>query len=60
VFELLFTDILETGEVHTGFWLGVGAAGKRPLVRPRHRWEDNIKMDIQVGGWGGVYWIAVA
>jgi hypothetical protein len=25
--------------------------GKRPVVRPRHRWEDNIKMDIQeVGG----------
>jgi hypothetical protein len=21
--------------------------GKRPLVRPRHRWEDNIKMDLQ-------------
>jgi hypothetical protein len=25
--------------------------GKRPLERPRHRWEDNIKMDLQeVGG----------
>ena len=24
--------------------------GKRPLGRPRHRWEDNIKMDLQVGG----------
>jgi hypothetical protein len=23
--------------------------GKRPPVRPRHRWEDNIKMDFQVG-----------
>jgi hypothetical protein len=22
---------------------------KRPPVRPRHRWEDNIKMDFQVG-----------
>jgi hypothetical protein len=22
------------------------AEGKRPLGRPRHRWEDNIKMDI--------------
>jgi hypothetical protein len=28
--------------------------GKRPLGRPRHRWEDNIKMDIQeVEGGGG-------
>jgi hypothetical protein len=26
--------------------------GKRPLRRPRHRWEDNIKMDLQeVGLW---------
>jgi len=29
--------------------------GKRPLGRPRHRWEDNIKMDLQeVGGLDGV------
>jgi len=28
--------------------------GRRPLGRPRHRWEDNIKMDLQeVGWWGG-------
>ena len=28
--------------------------GKRPLERPRRRWEDNIKMDLQeVGGGGG-------
>ena len=27
--------------------------GKRPIGRPRHRWEDNIKMDLQkVGCWG--------
>jgi len=27
--------------------------GKRPLVRPKPRWEDNIKMDLQeVGCWG--------
>jgi hypothetical protein len=25
--------------------------GKRPLGRPRHRWEDNIKMDLQELGW---------
>ena len=28
--------------------------GKRPLGRPRHRWEDKIKMDIQ--DIGGVRW----
>ena len=27
--------------------------GKRPLWRPRHRWEDNIKMDLQEVGCGG-------
>ena len=28
--------------------------GKRPLVRPRHRWEDNIKMDLQEVGCEGM------
>jgi hypothetical protein len=31
--------------------------GKRPLGRPRRRWEDNIKMDLREIGWGGVDWI---
>jgi hypothetical protein len=31
--------------------------GKRPLGRPRHRWEDNIKMDLQEVGCGGMDWI---
>jgi hypothetical protein len=26
--------------------------GRRPLGKPRHRWEDNIKMDLQPVGWG--------
>jgi hypothetical protein len=34
--------------------------GRRPLVRPRRRWEDNIKMDIQEVGWGGIDWIDMA
>jgi hypothetical protein len=33
--------------------------GKRPLGRPRHRWEDNIKIDFQAG-FGGVDWIELA
>jgi len=28
--------------------------GKRPVGRPRHRWEDNIKMDLQEVGWGSM------
>jgi len=31
--------------------------GKRPLGRPKHRWEDNIKMDLQEVRCGGMYWI---
>jgi hypothetical protein len=27
--------------------------GKRPLGRPRRRWEDGIKMDLEETGWGG-------
>jgi len=34
--------------------------GKRPLGRPRHRWEDNIKMDLQEVGCGGMDWIGLA
>jgi len=31
--------------------------GKRPLGKPRHRWEDNIKMDLQeVAAWTGLIW----
>jgi hypothetical protein len=28
--------------------------GKRPLGRPRRRWEDNIKIDVQEAGCGGM------
>jgi hypothetical protein len=28
--------------------------GKRPLVRPRHRWEGNIRMDLRKVGWNFV------
>ena len=31
--------------------------GKRPLGRPRRRWEDNIKMDLQKVGCRGMDWI---
>ena len=31
--------------------------GKRPLGRPRHRWEDNIKMDLKEVGCGCKDWI---
>jgi len=34
--------------------------GKRPLGRPRRRWEDNIIMDLQEVGCGGMDWIELA
>jgi hypothetical protein len=34
--------------------------GTRPLGRPRHRWEDNVKMDLQEVGCGCDGWIGLA
>ena len=34
--------------------------GKRPLGRPRHRWEDNIKMDLQEVSSESMDWIDLA
>jgi hypothetical protein len=31
--------------------------GRRPLARPRRRWEDNIKMGLQEVRWEGMVWI---
>jgi hypothetical protein len=36
--------------------------GRRPLGRPRRRWEDNIKMDLLEVGWGawtGSIWLRI-
>jgi hypothetical protein len=36
--------------------------GRRPLGRPRRRWEDNIKMDLREIGWGpqtGLIWLRI-
>jgi hypothetical protein len=42
-----------------GFWLG-GRKVKRPLGRLRHRWEDNIKMDLREIGNNVANWIWLA
>jgi len=34
--------------------------GKRPLGKPRRRWGDNIKMDLQEVRCGGIDWIELA
>jgi hypothetical protein len=44
--------------VYIGFWWG--KTGRNiPLGRPRCRWEDNIRMDLQDTGCGGMDWIEV-
>ena len=43
------------------YWVLVGKPeGKRPFGRPRRRWEDNIKMDLQEVGCGAMDWIELA
>jgi hypothetical protein len=34
--------------------------GKRPLGRPRRRWEDNVKLDLRQVGCGGMDWFDLA
>jgi hypothetical protein len=49
------------GEVRGIYKVLVGRPeGKRPLGRPRRRWEDNIKMDNRERGTDGANWIQLA
>jgi hypothetical protein len=45
--------------MHIGYWWE-SQTEKRPLGRPRHRWVDNIKMDLRQIGWDGMDWIDLA
>jgi hypothetical protein len=49
----------EGGEEYTGFWWG-NLKERKPLGRPRRRWEDNIKMNIQKVECGDMDWIELA
>jgi hypothetical protein len=45
--------VARMGEGRSSYRILVGRPkGRRPLERPRRRWEDNIKMDLQEVGWG--------
>jgi hypothetical protein len=49
------------GEKRGAFRILVGRSeGRRPLGRPRRRWEDNITMDLKDVGWGNMNWIELA
>jgi hypothetical protein len=63
----------QVGKLMLGIWVAflrylaqhlfrVFLAGRRPLERPRRRWEDNIKMDLREVGWGaqtGLMWLRI-
>jgi hypothetical protein len=45
--------VARVGEVRGVYRVLVGKPeGKRPMGRPRHRWKDNIRMDLQEVGFG--------
>jgi hypothetical protein len=49
------------GEVRGAYNILVGRPeGRRPLGRPKRRWEDNIKMDLREMGFGDMDWIHLA
>jgi len=53
--------VARTGEERGVYRVLVGEPeGRRPLGRPRSRWEGNIKMDLQEVGYGGMDWIELA
>jgi len=53
--------VARMGEEKGAYRVLVGKSeGKRPLGRPRRRWVDNIRMDLQEVGYGSVDWIGLA
>jgi hypothetical protein len=53
--------VAHMGEVTGAYYILVGKPeGRRPMGRPRHRWEDNIKMDLREIEFGDVDWIHLA
>ena len=55
--------VSRTGERRGAYRVVVGKPeGKRPLERPKRKWEDNIKMDFQevgCGTWTGLIWLRI-
>jgi hypothetical protein len=50
--------VARMGQMRGAYNISVGSPkGRRPLGRPRRRWEDNIKMDLRETGFGDVDWI---
>jgi hypothetical protein len=55
VHTYIYLFVISMGEKRNAYRILVGKLeGKRPLGRPRRRWEDNIRMDLREIGWGGM------
>jgi hypothetical protein len=53
--------VAHLGEMESAHKLWCGKfEGRKPLVTPRHRWEDNIITDLEEIGWEGGNWIHLA
>jgi hypothetical protein len=53
--------VARMGEKRSAYRLLVGKPeGRRPLVRPRRRWVENVRMDLGEVGWSDVDWIGLA
>jgi hypothetical protein len=59
--EVMFGHVTCMGELRNSYSILVGKPeGKRPLVRRRCRWEDNIRLDLREIGWEGMDWMHLA
>jgi len=52
--------VARMGEEREVYRVLVGKPGRRPLGRPRHRWVDNIRIDLQEVGCGYMDWTGLA
>jgi len=53
--------VVRTGEIRNVYKILVGEReGKRPLGRPRRRWENSIRKDLGESGWESVKWMHLA
>jgi len=59
MFQTKVIEKIKTHFVFSNFFVGK-PEGRRPLRRPRHRWEDNIRMDLREVGCECVDWMELA
>jgi hypothetical protein len=60
LFRLTWADVWHAWERNAYRFLMGKTEGKRPLERPRRRWENGIRMDLRGIRWGSVDWIQLA